>query len=105
VPEFLVNTSTVGGWIELHLAGRTASRWPAGTRVRAQIGDREVIRELRTGSSYCSSGPAVVHLGLGESGSATIEIQWPGGETERLGSIETGTRALIREGLGVVARR
>ncbi len=104
-PELLINSSTPGNWISLRLAGRNGSRWPAGARVTATFGDTTVVRELRAGSSYCSSGPSVVHLGLGEATEATIDIRWPGGDAEHLGAVASGTHALVRQGLGVVASR
>ncbi len=100
------NQSAAGNWIELHLVGRTVNRWAAGARVVAvTAAGTSLLREIRTGSSFCSSGPAVVHLGLGSSASATIEVRWPGGAVESLGEVAAGRQILVREGRGVIASR
>jgi len=100
------NQSTAGNWIALHLVGRGVNRWAAGARVVAVTSSgASLLREVRTGSSFCSSGPTVVHLGLGSSASASIEVRWPGGAVESLGEVVAGRQLLVREGRGVVAAR
>ncbi len=106
IVEFHSNQSGAGNWIELHLAGRGVNRSAAGSRVVAVSADgTQLLREIRAGSSYCSSGPAVVHLGLGSSTEAIVEIHWPGGAVEPLGTVVAGRQLLVREGIGVVAGR
>lgn len=100
------NQSTAGNWIALHLVGRHVNRWATGVRVVAVTSSgASLLREVRTGSSFCSSGPTVVHLGLGSSASASIEVRWPGGAVESLGEVIAGRQLLVREGSGVVAAR
>jgi len=100
------NQSTAGNWIELHLVGRNVNRWAAGARVVAVTSTgTSLLREVRTGSAFCSSGPTVVHLGLGTSSSASIEVRWPGGAIESLGDVVAGRQLLVREGRGVIAAR
>jgi hypothetical protein len=105
VAELLYNESRAGGWVELRLVGRTSSRWPLGARVHVSAGGKTTLRELRSGTSYCSSGPATLHLGLGAAREADIEIRWPDGTTESIGPIRAGQRVLVQQGRGVLAAR
>jgi len=106
IAEFHDNRSGAGNWIELRLVGRGVNRWAAGARVVAvTTAGTSLLRETRAGSSYCSSEPALVHLGLGSSTSATIEVRWPGGAVESLGKVAAGRRFLVHEGRGITASR
>jgi len=95
-----------GGWLRLHLRGRRTNRAGVGARVTATLADgRRLVREARAGSSYCSSSPTTVHLGLGDGQVAAIEIRWPGGSTEVIDLPGSNADLLVIEGRGVVARR
>ena len=95
-----------GNWIQLRLVGRRANRTGAGARVVISDGaGQSLLRELRIGSSYCSSGPSTMHIGLGAATSVTLSVRWPGGDTEILSSINAGRAYVIQQGRGVVASR
>ncbi len=95
-----------GNWVQLRLVGRRANRSGAGARVVVSEGtERPLLRELRIGSSYCSSGPSTMHIGLGAATSVTLSVRWPGGETEVLDGIVAGRAYVIQEGRGVIASR
>ena len=95
-----------GNWVQLRFVGRRANRTGAGTRVVVSEGtDRPLLRELRIGSSYCSSGPSTMHIGLGAATSVTLSVRWPGGDTEVLGGIDAGRAYVIQQGRGIIASR
>lgn len=98
--------SQAGNWVQLRLVGRRANRTGAGARVVVSDGvERPLLRELRIGSSYCSSGPAALHIGLGAATSVTLSVRWPGGATEVLSDIDAGHAYVVQEGRGVIAAR
>ncbi len=106
VAELLRNESAAGNSITLHLRGRESARWPAGARIMARVGDSEVlVRELTAGSSYCSSGPARVHVGLADAPGAELTVRWPDGSVEELGTVAAGADVLVVQNRGIVARR
>ncbi|MCH7823572.1 MAG: CRTAC1 family protein [Acidobacteria bacterium] len=94
--------SEAGNWIQLRLLGQRSNRYGIGARVF--VGE-SVIREVRAGSSYCSSSDSRLHLGIGSAHASEIAVRWPGGETETLGVLEAGRLYVVREGRGVVAQR
>ena len=95
-----------GNWIQLRLVGRQANRTGAGARVVVSVGpERPLVRELRIGSSYCSSGPATMHIGLGAATMVTLSVRWPGGTTEVIADVDAGRFYVIQEGRGIIAAR
>ena len=53
-------------------------------------------------SSYVSANDRRLHFGIGTATSATVEVRWPNGKTEKIGDVEVDRLLLIREGSGVV---
>ena len=73
---YLSDGCTTAGWIEVE--------GPAGSKVKVTDGERTQIAWITRESSLGSSGPAVVHFGLGaQSEIDTLEVELPGGETLR----------------------
>ena len=64
-----------------------------------------LIQEVKAGSSYQSSSPAMLHFGLGPAEHVALTIRWPAGATEDLGTLAAGRLHVIVEGSGVVATR
>ena len=73
-----------GNWIQLRLVGRRANRNAVGARVTI---DESMVREVRAGSSYCSSSDTRLHVGIGAAGTTEVVVRWPGGATASLGSL------------------
>ena len=90
-----------GNWIQLRLIGQRSNRYGIGARVL--VGE-SIVREIKAGSSYCSSSDPRLHVGIGAAGAAEVAVRWPGGDTESLGSLQAGRLYLVREGRGVVAQ-
>jgi hypothetical protein len=71
-----------------------APRWlqveaPLGARVTAIYGGRRQTQEPLSQQSFYSSSGRVLHFGLGDADTATLEIRWPGGKRE----VRSGVRA------------
>jgi hypothetical protein len=89
---------------------------PLGTGTNGSgIGARVVVvlpdgtrqwQVVHSGSSYCSQSELTLTFGLGRNDRAErIEIEWPGGRTERIKSLGANQLYTIREGQGVVENR
>jgi len=91
-----------GGWLELRLVGdpaRGSPRDAIGAHVRVTTSEgRHVHRWVLGGSGYLSMNPKRIHVGLGEATSADVEIDWPGGERQRVTGLAPGRSYTLREG-------
>jgi hypothetical protein len=91
------------GWVAFRLVGRDSNRAAVGARVSLRVGDRTLIKEVKAGFSFLSQGSLDLTFGLGEAAVADkVEIRWPSGEVEELGSLPSGTRTTVVEGLGPI---
>ncbi|MGH2649732.1 MAG: CRTAC1 family protein [Actinomycetota bacterium] len=81
----LENTGAVGSWLEVGLDG-----FHPGAVVTAVLPDgRELVREVRAGSSYLSSEDPRCHFGLGAAGKVNkLIVQWPGGQETIITDVE-----------------
>ena len=96
------------GWLKLQLEGRPSNRDAIGARVRVRVGDRVMTRCVKSGSSYLSASDRRLTFGLGRAARADdVEIQWPTGAVQSLGSVDRNRWLRItegRSGTGAVAR-
>ena len=94
-----------GGALSVRLVGRQSNRDGIGARVRATVGARVQVREVKAGSSYLGQGDTRVHLGLGgAAGVDRLEVRWPTGVTEVMPAVAGGQIVTVTEGLGITAR-
>ncbi len=78
-------------WLGLKLVGQGDNRLAIGARVVATVGDRTMIREVRSGTGFQSQGDFRVHFGLAKSkGPVRLEIRWPDGsrQTESISEVD-----------------
>ncbi len=95
--KLLRNDTKSGGWAVLRLRNRLGAD-ARGARVVATVGDA-LLRRSITGASYLSQSSAAVHLGLGTAERIdSLEVRWPGGETETFTDLEANAFWEIREG-------
>jgi enediyne biosynthesis protein E4 len=84
--RLLRNVTPVGGahWLGVRLVGSASNRDGCGAMVLAQVGPRQLLRELFCGSIGVASGnQPVVFLGLaGTSTMASLTITWPSGTVQ-----------------------
>ena len=52
---------------------------------------------VRSGSSYCSQSDLALTFGLGQDASATVEVEWPSGVKQQLGSVKADQRMTVTE--------
>jgi len=95
----LMNESDTGNhWIGFKLRGKSNNRDGLGASVMLVQGDVFQIRTLYGGGSYVSSHELALHFGLGHQNSpVTIQIRWPGGQTQTIENLETDSYQLLVE--------
>ncbi len=90
-------------WLSLQLIGITSPRNPIGAIVRIKTADREMVRQVKGGTSYASTIDPALFIGLG--GKETVEsisIQWPSGLIQTSGPLPGNQRWIVREGQDAV---
>jgi hypothetical protein len=101
---FLNRVPGRGNWIELRVRERSG-RDALGAVVTARVGERTVVRTVRSAYSYCAASDASVHLGLGAStGVDQVTVQWVAGEREEFGSFRAGAVVELVRGKGALVQ-
>ena len=80
----------------MRLVGSSPNTQAAGARIRATVGDKELLREIVIGSNYTSQNPAVQLFGLGGASSVdTLVVEWPDGSTTTRTDVASGTTLVL----------
>jgi hypothetical protein len=101
-PDLLLNeTPGMGRWIQVELRGKGPNRFAVGATVTVWSGGKPQVREVRTGTSYCSQNDLRQLFGLGEADTAErIVVTWPGGRREAWTSLKGGRLVRLTQGTG-----
>ena len=73
-----------------------------GAKITVKAGDRLLVDEVRSGSSFDSNSDIRVHFGLGSA--ATIEwvqVRWPSGLVEHFENLAVDSIRTLKEGSGI----
>lgn len=104
-PRLLRNDSRSGRALRLSLVGVKSNRSAIGAVVRVTAGGTTRMAMVKTGSSYLSQSELPLTFGLGQASKVEqVEIRWPSGHVERLGSQAAGQTLVVTEAKGVTAR-
>ena len=100
--SLLVNQLRSGNhWIGIRTAGTKSNRDGIGAKIRVRAGDRILVDEVRSGSSYDSSNDMRVHFGLGGNERVEwLEVRWPSGLTEKFSNVRVDAVQTLKEGTG-----
>jgi hypothetical protein len=98
--SLLVNQVRNGNhWIAFKTIGTKSNRDGIGAKIRAKTGERILVDEVRSGSSYDSNNDMRVHFGLGKIAKVEwVEVRWPSGLTERFSSPHIDSIVSLKEG-------
>jgi len=101
-PSLLVNhIHSKNHWMAVKTVGTKSNRDGIGARIRVKAGERLLVDEVRSGSSYDSNNDARVHFGLGAvSKVESVEIRWPSGRTEKFSTVRLDAINTFQEGSG-----
>jgi enediyne biosynthesis protein E4 len=85
---------------------KQSNRDAIGARIRVKAGDRVLIDEVRSGSSFISNNDMRVHFGLGSATKIDwVEIRWPSGRVETFDKIAIDGIHDLKEGSGTFAAK
>lgn len=103
-PVILRNRGVLGRhWVSFELAGTKSNRLSLNARVRIVAGGVTQTSEIHSGSSYLSQNDLRVHFGLGAATKiGSVEIRWPSGTVDRIGSLDADRFYAVLEGKGIV---
>jgi enediyne biosynthesis protein E4 len=87
------------GWLKLQLEGRPSNRNAFGARVQVWARGQMMTRTVKSGSSYLSTSDRRLTFGLGSAPRVEkVEIRWPSGAVQSLGTVERDRWLRITEG-------
>jgi hypothetical protein len=101
-PSLLVNqVHSSNHWIAFKFVGTRSNRDGIGAKILAKAGERILVDEVRSGSSYISNNDLRVHFGLGATNRLDrIEVRWPSGLEESFASPRVDSITFLKEGTG-----
>ena len=92
-------------WIAFKTIGTKSNRDGIGARITVRAGNRLLVDEVRSGSSYDSNSDMRVHFGLGkETRLDSVEVRWPSGLTEKFEKITADKINELKEGSGTAVK-
>ena len=85
--------------LRLRLVGTRSNRDGLGAVVTVKVGNESQTATAQSGSSYLSQSERILTFGVGKAQSVdSVEVRWPGGRTDRLSGVKTGSTITIQEG-------
>jgi hypothetical protein len=103
-PMLLRNRGIPGRhWVSFELAGTKSNRLALNARIKITAGGVTQTDEIHSGGSYLSQNDLRVHFGLGSATKIdSVEIRWPSGAIDRIGSLAADQFYSVLEGRGIV---
>jgi len=103
-PMVLRNPGVPGRhWVSFELAGTKSNRLALNARVKVTAGGMTQTDEIHSGGSYLSQSDLRLHFGLGPATKIdSVEIRWPSGAVDKIGSLEADHFYSVLEGQGIV---
>ena len=104
--SLLVNKAKYANhWIAFKTTGTNSNRDGIGARITVRVGQRMLVDEVRSGSSYVSNNDMRVHFGLGPATKVdSVEVRWPSGLSERFDNAAIDKINEVKEGSGVAVK-
>ena len=88
-PHLLLNRVTAAGNRVLLRLLERSGRPALGARIEARLGERRLLRTVRSGFSYLAASDPTVSIGLGSATALEqVQVIWADGTTESLGRLE-----------------
>jgi hypothetical protein len=103
-PMLLKNNGVPGHhWVSFELAGTKSNRLALNARVKIVAGGMTQTDEVHSGGSYLSQNDLRLHFGLGSATKIdSVEVRWPSGAVDRIGSLAADKFYAVLEGHGIV---
>ncbi|MHB8501628.1 MAG: CRTAC1 family protein [Candidatus Acidiferrales bacterium] len=102
-PSLLVNMAHSNNqWISFKTVGTRSNRDGIGAKISVTVGNRTLVDEVRSGSSYISQNDLRVHFGLGSAAKVgAVTVRWPSGLVEHFDNLPVDEVHTLTEGSGV----
>ena len=85
-------------WLLVDCKGTRSNRSAIGARVEVKVGDRTLIREVRSGTSYLSQNDQRLHFGLGSHERVSrLTVNWPSGASSTVAAVDVNQILEIEE--------
>jgi len=95
------DTAHTNHWIGITLVGTKSNRDGIGARVTLNVGEKQLLREIKSGSSYLSQNDLRLLIGPGDSQQVDlITVRWPSGSVDHVQSVDADKWLTIQEGNG-----
>ena len=106
-PDLLRNdTAPKHNWLRIRLVGVKSNRDGIGAKVRFQLGEMTLLREVKSGSSYLSQNPLRLHVGLGTAEKVDrLIVDWQKGVQDVIENVQCNQWLTIKEGNGIISRK
>ncbi len=90
-------------WVSFELAGTKSNRLALNARIKIIAGGMTQTDEIHSGGSYLSQSDLRAHFGLGLATKIdSVEIHWPSGAIDKIGSLAADQFYAVQEGHGIV---
>jgi hypothetical protein len=101
-PSLIVNqVRSKNHWIGIKTVGTKSNHDGIGARVTVKFGQRTLVDEVRSGSSYNSNSDVRLHFGLGDAAKVdSIHVRWPSGLIEEFQVPAVDRFLTLKEGSG-----
>ncbi len=101
-PSLLANSVHSGNhWIAFKTVGTRSNRDGIGAKISVKNGERTLVDEVRSGSSYISQNDMRAHFGLGTATKVgPVQVRWPSGLVERYDILSVDAIQTLKEGSG-----
>ena len=91
------DTETGHGHVFVSVRGSRPNVFGYGAKVTVEAGGRKQLQQVGTKVSYLSSGPHVLHFGIGRAQDATIRVRFPSGREVVRRGVRAGTTTVVKE--------
>jgi hypothetical protein len=93
-------------WVRLELRGTRSNRDAVGAQVTVHAGGRQLVRHRKGGGSYLSASDPRLLVGIGRAERVdAVDIRWPSGRIQKVGSLAADRGYRITEGVDEVEGR
>ncbi len=91
------NGGTDNHWLGVRLSGDRSNRLGIGAVVKLHTAVGIQTAQVTGGSGFNSQGSVSLHFGLGNEGSASVDVTWPDGTVQKAGEVSADQEVVIRE--------
>ena len=82
------NTAPQGNRLRVALVGTSSNRQGIGSRIVAQVGGRQIVRDIFPANGFMGQGPQQVDLGVGSADYIErLTVRWPSGKLQTIESV------------------